>query len=76
MLLWKNIFSYFYILLTLNIFDSLPFGTFNLCRSFSQDANVACRASVIFLFVPGVRGGGTNCPPVLFVLLPFIADGV
>lgn len=60
----------------LRFYYSLPFGTFSLCRSFSQDANVACKASVIFLFVPGVRGGGTNCPPALFVLLVFTADGV
>lgn len=58
-------------------FDNLPFGTLNLCPSFSHDANVACNASVIFLLVPGVRGGGTNCPLALaFVLFVFDAVGV
>lgn len=55
--------------------NTLPLGTFNKCRSFSQDANVAWRASVILLLVPGVRGGGTSCPAApLFV--PFVAVGV
>ena len=37
--------------------NNAPFGISRRTCSFSQDANDALRASVIFLLVPGVKGG-------------------